>query len=78
MKEPTVVLSLSETEFELILAFMKLGLEVNKKMDINMYFPEGSEEAYERQAEELYDKLTDTAKFEFLVRRLSNGDYGED
>jgi len=73
MEEPRVALDLSETELELIMLFMKVGLVIHETVDIDLGIDDEKEkEKYLQQAEELYEKLTDVAKFEFLIRRLDD------
>jgi len=71
--EPRIILDLTETEFELILLFMKVGLVIHDGLELDLGLPEeADEEAYIEQAEDLYERLTDIAKFEFIVRRLED------
>jgi hypothetical protein len=73
MDEPRVALDLSETELELIMLFMKVGLVIHDTVDIDLGIDDEIEKAkYVEQAENLYERLTDVAKFEFLVRRLDD------
>lgn len=73
MDEPRVALDLSETELELIMLFMKVGLVIHDTVEIDLGIDDDEEkEKYIRQAEDLYDRLTDVAKFEFLIRRLDD------
>lgn len=79
MNEDTrIALNVSETELELILLFMKVGLVVQDNLDLDMGMPDDAEqEEYVAMAEDLYERLSDFAKFEFLVRRIDNEDLEE-
>ena len=73
MEEPRVTLNLSETEFELIMLFMKVGLVIHETVEIDLGIDDEEEkDRYVKQAEDLYEKLTDIAKFEFIIRRLDD------
>lgn len=74
MDEPLYDLCISETDMELILLFMKLGIVLQESLEIDLEIPDQKD--YITMAKELYDELVNIAQFEFILRAL--GDEDED